>query len=767
MCVWAALQCGSCSTVANESVQRWPADKASAWSAQRDWFAGFNYVPSTACNTTEFWGEETFDPATITRELGWARDLGFRSCRVFIQYIVWKDNPEAFKERFTQFLDIAAGKGISVMPVLFDDCAFGRPQEFDPYLGKQRDPIPGMGMSSWTPSPGIKLGNSAEERPSLERYVRDMVGSYRADGRILLWDLWNEPVLGRVGTPERVREVFQWARKEDPKQPLTIGVWTGGGEYEAIEAAELAGSDIITFHYYGAYDGLKERIAHFEKFGRPVICTEWMARTMGARWDTDLPLFAAEKVPCYNWGLVNGRTQCQFPLDSEPGSPEPELWYHDLFRKDGTPYDPKEHDVLREVTGVTGTPSTTAPSPLFVDPVYDGAADPTLIWNREEKAWWIFYTARRANESGEPGVRWCHGTDIGIAASNNGGRTWHYRGIARGLAFEPGQNTWWAPEVIWHGDRYHMFVSYVPGMRDDWSGARRILHYTSANLIDWNLEAPLPLSSERVIDPCVFQFPDGTWRMWYKDEAVGSHIYLAESPDLYSWKVSGTAEASRAQEAPNVFRLGGFYWMLTDHGGMSLYRSTDALSWQGQGDFMQEKGKRKDDNWVAQHPDVVVLGDTAYILYFVHPFGDKHVDPDKHRSVLQIAQLETRDGKLVAVRDEPFELNLVAPPHGLYHGDGTPYDPKEHDVIREVTGATASTPTPTPAPAFVDPVYDSATELAHVTYRGIRPTDPNGRIGLRNPERGFRTETLIAEPVGRTEGVWGIPAHLRGRVGPG
>jgi len=180
--------------------------------------------------------------------------------------------------------------------------------------------------------------------------------------------------------------------------------------------------------------------------------------------------------------------------------------------------------------------TTTAPAPLFVDPVYDGAADPTLVWNRDEKTWWLFYTSRRANQRDEPGVRWCHRTDIGIAVSSDGGHTWTYKGTARGLVFESGQNAWWAPEIIWWADRYHMFVSYVPGMHDDWTGDRYILHYTSSNLLDWEFEAKIPLSSDHVIDPCVYRFPDGTWRMWYKDEAADCHIYLAESKDLYTWR---------------------------------------------------------------------------------------------------------------------------------------------------------------------------------------------------------------------------------------
>ena len=60
---------------------------------------------------------------------------------------------------------------------------------------------------------------------------------------------------------------------------------------------------------------------------------------------------------------------------------------------------------------------------------------------------------------------------------------------------------------------------------------------------------------------------------------------------------------------------------------------------------------------------------------------------------------------------------------------------------------------------------DKASDFQTVEYHGIRPTDPDGRNGLRNPERGWRIETLIAEPSGAS--IWGISHHLRGRVTPG
>ena len=302
----------------------------------------------------------------------------------------------------------------------------------------------------------------------------------------------------------------------------------------------------------------------------------------------------------------------------------------------------------------------SAPAPLFCDPIYDGAADPTIIWNREAREWWIFYTARRANVPGEPGVRWAHGTDIGIAASKDGCE-WAYKGTAQGLGVESGRNTFWAPEVIQDGGFYHMFVSYVPGVHEDWSGERFIVHYTSRDLLNWHFEARLALSSSHVIDACVYRLPGGPWRMWYKDEAHDCHIYAADSPDLYQWTVAGPVITDRASEGPNVFRLGGVYWMLTDSMGLNLFKSADLTNWEYVGPFMQKPGTRKDDGFVAQHPDLWVQGDEAFIFYFVHPFGKKHVEPGKHRSVVQVARLLVANGRLVAERDTPFAYALRPP----------------------------------------------------------------------------------------------------------
>jgi len=330
--------------------------------------------------------------------------------------------------------------------------------------------------------------------------------------------------------------------------------------------------------------------------------------------------------------------------------------------------------VLLLVTANVGLPAAAAgesrrpPAPLYRDPVFDGATDPSLIWNDEERSWWIFYTNRRANApEAQDGVRWCHGTDIGIASSNDGGLTWTYRGTARGLEFGPGRNTFWAPCLVIHGGTYHMYAAYVRGVPADWSGERHVVHYTSRDLLNWRYEAVVPLSSENVIDAYVHAKPTGGWRMWYKDEAHGSHIYAADSEDLYRWRVIGPVVTGSAQEGPAVFWWHGAYRMLVDRWqGMAVLRSGDLTNWTEQlGTILGAPGTRPDDADIGRHGEVVVQGDNAFLFYFTHPFGPKaHTEPGKHRSSLQVAKLEIRDDQIVCDRDKPFSLELI-PPSGF------------------------------------------------------------------------------------------------------
>jgi len=300
-----------------------------------------------------------------------------------------------------------------------------------------------------------------------------------------------------------------------------------------------------------------------------------------------------------------------------------------------------------------------APAPLFRDPVYDGAADPTIIWNRQEQCWWIVYTQRRANLE-LPGVAYCHGSTLGIASSSDGGVSWLYRGVLRNLEFEPGQNTFWAPEILWHEGRYHLYVSYIQGIPSEWRGTRRIVHMISENLWDWHFVAILPLSSHYVIDACVYRLPSGIWRLWYKDELHGSSTYAADSPDLFHWTVVGPVISDFPHEGPNVFFWHGSYWLIIDEWhGLGVYRSSDAVTWTRQpGHLLEKPGTRLDDGTYGRHADVLVQGEHAYVFYFTHPHektGENSSNSllySARQTSLQVAQLQIEDDQLICPRNE-------------------------------------------------------------------------------------------------------------------
>jgi len=325
-------------------VDRWSAERAWEWYEGRPWLVGCNFTPSTAINQLEMWQEGTFNPETISRELGWARELGFNTARVYLHDLVWEEDPEGFRERIGRFLEIASSVGVTPMFVLFDDCWNS---EFRP--GRQPEPRPGVHNSGWVQSPGAERVLDPSTWGRLKGYVQGVMEAFRGDDRILMWDLYNEP--GNNGLGERslglLREAFRWAREVNPIQPLSVGVWF---DNRALNELQLSQSDIVTFHNYHDAANLEEQIRRLRALGRPLICTEYMARTRGSRFETHLPIFRREGVGCINWGLVSGKTQTIYPWGSEEGSPEPETWFHDILHRDGTPYRPKEVEFIREIT---------------------------------------------------------------------------------------------------------------------------------------------------------------------------------------------------------------------------------------------------------------------------------------------------------------------------------------------------------------------------------------------------------------------------------
>ena len=315
-----------------------------------DWYGdvgvikGVNFVPSTAVNSTEMWQKDTFDLDTIDKELGYAQTTGYTAIRMFLPYLVWESDAEGLKERMKDVLAKARKRNLKVVFVLFDD---NNEANREPYLGRQADPVPGVHNSQWTPSPGASLVVNKEAWPKLEAYVKDMVGSFRNDRRILMWDLYNEP--GSYGMGEKslplVEAAFEWARSEKPVQPLTTGIWSEMGGRMSKTLMEL--SDVISFRAYENENDLRSKLALCQTLGRPMVCTEWLRRDKGSTFETVLPVFAENHVGWFHWGLVKGKTQTYMPFESKAGAKEPDVWQFDVLKPDGDPYQAKEVELVR------------------------------------------------------------------------------------------------------------------------------------------------------------------------------------------------------------------------------------------------------------------------------------------------------------------------------------------------------------------------------------------------------------------------------------
>jgi hypothetical protein len=346
--------------------QQWSPERANAWYATQPWLVGSNFIPSTAINELEMWQADTFDLPTIDRELGWAEGLGMNTTRVFLHNLAWKQDRAGFFDRMDKFLQVADKHHIRIMFVLLDSVWDPNPQ-----IGKQREPRPHVHNSGWVQAPGAAiLKDPSTWSVEIEPYVKEVVGHFRNDRRVLIWDLINEPdnengsykstELANKGEAAQnlLTKVWQWARSVKPTQPLTSGVWrkqdwSDESKLSPMEHLQLENSDVITFHNYDPPEKMQLTIHSLRRFNRPIICTEYMARPRGSTFESILPILRKEKIGAYNWGFVSGKTQTIYPWDSwEKQYPdEPPLWFHDIFRPDGRPYDTKETDLIRKLTG--------------------------------------------------------------------------------------------------------------------------------------------------------------------------------------------------------------------------------------------------------------------------------------------------------------------------------------------------------------------------------------------------------------------------------
>lgn len=343
---------------------KWSKEKANKWYDKQGWLAGSNFIPSTAINQLEMWQAASFDTATINRELGLAESIGMNTMRVYLHDLLWDQDSTGFVKRMNTFLEIAQRHKIKPMFVLFDSC-------WDPFpkLGTQRAPTPFVHNSGWVQSPGYEALQDPKQYPRLERYVKGVVRNFRNDKRVLAWDVWNEPdntnnsSYGKRELPNKVQYVlpllkrtFEWSRSVNPSQPLTSGVWLGDWsspeKMKEIDKLQLEESDIITFHNYDSGEEFEKRIKWLQPLGRPVICTEYMARGNNSTFQGSMPIAKKYNVGVYNWGLVDGKTQTKMPWDSwdKKYTGEPAIWFHEIFHTDGKPYRPDEVVLIKKLT---------------------------------------------------------------------------------------------------------------------------------------------------------------------------------------------------------------------------------------------------------------------------------------------------------------------------------------------------------------------------------------------------------------------------------
>jgi hypothetical protein len=326
---------------------QWNHEQAGKWAAENGWLRGANFNPSTAINQLEMWQAESFDPVTIDRELGWAEGIGMNVMRVYLHHVAWETDKEGFKKRMDTYLGIAAKHGIKTIFVFFDDC-------WNPTYkaGKQPAPKPGVHNSGWVRDPGDLLFQDPELMKVLEAYVKDILTTFGKDPKIAMWDLYNEPGNSSYGNKSMplLQKVYEWAWVVRPLQPVSSGIWSHA--LKDICRFQAENSDVITYHNYETPAKHKSAIDTLVRYKRPIVCTEYMARRNNSLFSNIMPMLKERQIGAINWGLVAGKSNTKYAWDEPiPDGSEPKLWFHEIFRPDGTPYKQEEVDLIKSLTG--------------------------------------------------------------------------------------------------------------------------------------------------------------------------------------------------------------------------------------------------------------------------------------------------------------------------------------------------------------------------------------------------------------------------------
>jgi len=342
---------------------RWSKERIWEWYNARPWIRGCNYMSADCANRIDQWQELGFEERlkTTEEEFKLMQELGYNSIRIILEFIVWYEQHDGFMERFERYISLADKYGISCMVVLANDCMRPKSLEINK-IGEQKFDIGYHGGRKLSQhghqnEMGWHVLDDPDLAPRYFEMVKEIVTKYKDDERIIIWNVYNE-----VGNSKRtevsksnLKKMFDTVRKIDPCQPLTCEIWREFENITEVERYGLEHSDIISFHSYADYNANILLIKQLKQFNRPILNTEWLARSIGNTVEEMFPLMYLEKIGCYNWGFVAGKYQTFEPWNIiwEDYAENPDLkydftkWFHDLYRPNHRPYNPKETELIK------------------------------------------------------------------------------------------------------------------------------------------------------------------------------------------------------------------------------------------------------------------------------------------------------------------------------------------------------------------------------------------------------------------------------------
>ena len=346
----------------------WSPEKANEWFKKQPYRAGVNYVPSYAINSIEFWQNESFNIDVIEKELALMSSVGFNAVRIFLSDIVWKYQEREAMKNLESFLRAADKYGIGSMIVFFTNGG-----KLGAKLGKQPEPA-GLHNSGWFKTPDMDIFRDKSKWGYLERYVKVVVSKYADDPRVICWDVYNEPggIMSKhiVGATEGLskddiqilenlcvdflKESAKWARECNPSQPITFGVYRPDDDRIGmiLNKIQYSESDVISYHSYSPLLSQIQQVKKLKKYGRPIMCTEWMGRNHGSTFMPILGYLKDNNVWSFSFGLVAGKIEAYLPWpNSIKLGDDSGIWFHDIFYPDHTPYCPEEVEYIKRILG--------------------------------------------------------------------------------------------------------------------------------------------------------------------------------------------------------------------------------------------------------------------------------------------------------------------------------------------------------------------------------------------------------------------------------